>query len=697
MKNGDWHKHIFLISLVLTIFIFSIGFFLSYGLDILRLNEIDKIMADYQLSSDSYFAEKDFINIFGGDRCSLIKSKIQELREEMLDVGNSLSKYGEKSLFRKEDFDYLKRKYFLLELRFYTLLKELEDCDDNYIPIIFFYKKDHDLSIRQGYVLDEIGKNFKTQLAVFSFDIDYEDEPLLNLFKKKYNISKCPTLIIDDNLKVERVVYSWELKQIVGGILNPVDPHAASYNFSWELGATGTDKERYIQDISKLLNKTDSDFAKGDLYLILGRLTGNGSMLCKSIDFYKKAYPGSLEEKALLFESIASINCKNNPKKYLLNASKIWNQLGNKFRAGMDEKLASGKEISFDLFLYPLPEIELKIEGKNITIGNSFLTLGPSDILVSQSDRVTRDWLSYNINQSPFGNKLLTVFSEKLYLPESELMPEIGWHEGARIKELKEIGLQHKIASGTIAVKINDSWYAPDENGILRFEVPFDKIMYPTTRFLREDIALLIDTHGINMIVEQALRYKATAVIGCCDHIGKIRAAKYLSDKGVEVICLTDKYLPLLLFSNATVLGSPPLTKKGDYFVLGNRPIKINRNEKIMVMNSTNEPYAVWYYQTPALYFSILEKAFDLDIEYVQINDFNQMNKVIEKAEENSADIIAARVFNSNDYDTVKEWLEKDGNHKAILFHTISYPYGYKLFKEFPDQTSFDDINPLIT
>lgn len=697
MEIKNWHKHIFLISFLLTVFIFIFGFFLSYGLDVLRIDELDRAINNYKLSSESYITQREFINTFGGDKCSIIKSRIQELKEEIVTVGEDLSKYGEKTLFRKKDFDYLKRKYFLLEFRFYNLIKELDDCDDEYIPVMFFYKKDDDLSTRQGYILDELGKYYKTEVVVFSFDFDYGDEPILNLFKKKYNITELPTIIIDDNIKIERVIYLGELKEIINDIIFPVDIHSRNYNFSWEVEATGTNQTKYINNLIQLNSETGVSFEKGDIYLALGRLTNNDSLICESLDIYEKIYPNDLEEKALLFETIASIECGKDARSYLLRASKIWNQLGNGFRSELDEKIASGEPIEFELSLYPIPEVEKKTDNKEIIIGDSYFILDKSDILVSQTDRVTRDWLTYQF-KSPYNDELLTIFSEKLRpdFSDTELFPEIGWHEGARIKELKQSGLTHKISSGTVAVKINELWYAPDENGIFRFEVPLDKIMYPTTRFLRDDIAVLIDTHGINMLVEQAVRYKATAVIGCCDHIGKIRAAKYLSDKGVKVICPTDKYVPLLLFSDANVLGSPPILKEGDNFILGRRPIKINKDEKIVVINSTNSPYAVWYYQTPALYFSILEKSIDLDIDYVQINGFGQMSKVIDKAEENSADIIAVRVFDSDDYFAVKGWLEKDKNHKAILFHSISYPRGYQLLEEFPEQTSFDDINPTI-
>ena len=86
----------------------------------------------------------------------------------------------------------------------------------------------------------------------------------------------------------------------------------------------------------------------------------------------------------------------------------------------------------------------------------------------------------------------------------------------------------------------------------------------------------------------------------------------------------------------------------------------------------------------------------DIQVEYVQIDNFNQTERVISKAQEVNAGIIAVRIYNSDDYDNVISWLEESKTNKAILFHSTSYPYGYKLFREFPEQTSFDDINPVI-
>jgi len=151
----------------------------------------------------------------------------------------------------------------------------------------------------------------------------------------------------------------------------------------------------------------------------------------------------------------------------------------------------------------------------------------------------------------------------------------------------------------------------------------------------------------------------------------------------------------LLLGSNDNVLGSPPIEHIDDTVILGNRTLSFDINERIIVMNTSSDKFQISYYDTPARYFSELEKrtGLDLNIFYFEINDFNQMSNLIKAAEIFNSSIIAVRIFNSDDYNNVKKWLEEDNSNRAILFHSTSYPYGYKLFKEFPERTSFDDIN----
>jgi hypothetical protein len=477
-----------------------------------------------------------------------------------------------------------------------------------------------------------------------------------------------------------------------------IDPYAKYYDFELVVKASDINKEKLTLNLLNNFKESKDYYIKAENYLIAGRILNEVSLKDVASDYFDKYLETTTgEEKALLYETQASLL---GSKYFHARAAWKWKKLNNEFRYKLNKDLALGKEpnLTFQTIELPNNFIISNPNPKIIEIGNSNLTITEKDILVSQTDRVTRDWLSYQL-QKPNSNILLSLFSEALSYPKEELMPEIGWHEGARIKEIKSItGLEHKIATGTIIVKKDGKWYAPNENDIFMFEVPIDKVSYPTLRPFNDHIAMMVDTHGINTIVKQAIDNNASIVIGCCDNPEKIKAAKYLSDRGIKVICNTDKYVPLLLGSNSNVFGSAPYERKGNTIIIGNRPLKINIDEPIVTSDVNSDVYALWYYETSTFYFKELEKrsGIDLNLHIINLTDFNQMEKVIEKAESINSNIIGVRVFNKDDYENVKNWLEKDLNHKAILFHSEAYPYGYKLAREFNIQTSFDDINPVI-
>jgi len=474
-----------------------------------------------------------------------------------------------------------------------------------------------------------------------------------------------------------------------------LDRFSKSYDMGYTLKANGIGIEEYTENLEAEFERINEPFAKGDILLMLGRLENEPGKIFLAMDFYHRAAELSKdwEEKAVLFETIASIE---DSSYYFIRAADAWQRLDNDFRAKLNFELAMGTEIEWQFNLTPLEKFSLEAEdAERMIIGGSRFELDSNSLVVSQVDRVTRDWISYQL-QNPSSGNLLKTFSERLIYSDEELLPSIGWHEGGRLLELKEYGINSKPAVGTILKKKGSKWYAPNEKGVFMFEVPKDKVLYPTTRFLREDIALVVDTHGMNMIVAQALRNDADAVIACCDHKGKVKAAKYLSDRGVKVICNTDKYLPLLLGSKAKVLGSAPYQDFGGKLVFGSRPIEIGMDEPVVVLDTSSEKHGMSYYDTPARYFRLLEeKGAGMNVHYVFIDGFNQLDKLVSRARKLNADIIAARVFNSDDYRKLKQWLLEDLQHKVILFHSEAYPYGYKLAREFRSQTSFDDIRPV--
>jgi len=688
------HKNIVFSSLLLTIFIFTIGVLLNYGLDFVRISTIESVMSEHEVSTQAYLLETEFTDTFGGDKCAIMQDRITQLKEEVRQVGGDLSSYSRFSFFKKKDFDYLKRKYFLLEIRFLTLIDSVnKECGSPYVPILFFYEIDQDESERQGFILEEFSKAREHQVVVLSLDKDYTDEPLVQALVENYDAKKAPVLVID-GLRLEGFHGEGQIAAAAKEILAPADPYGSKHDFTYVVKAAGFDKQTIISDREAALEKELAPFAHADNLLVLGRMKEDDSIICKSIDYYGQVNSSDPEIMALAQESIAAIDCGTDTRESLLKAAELWKKAGNSHRASIMEDLAEGKKPKLDFDTSIIESISKSTKARTVTLGESKVILNSSSYVISQVDRVYRDWLGGQLNQTPFEGELLTVFSERGKFNLTELLPEVGWHEGGRLKFLSQAGISYGTAAGTIVAKHNNSWYAPNDKGLFMFQIPLDKLLYPTTRFLSDDLAVIMDTHGMNMLVEQAMRKKPDAVIACCDHPGKIKASKYMSDNGINVICLPDRFGHLALGHDLEMVTSPPMRIEEKNAIIGDQPVTFSTSEPIVVMNATVDTYALWYYTTPADYFSDLEGFTSTNKIFVQISDFRQTHKIVEKAEEIGADVIAARIVEMYDYEVFKKWIEKDKSNRLILFHSASYPYGFKMLTEYPDQVTFGDVNP---
>ncbi len=319
---------------------------------------------------------------------------------------------------------------------------------------------------------------------------------------------------------------------------------------------------------------------------------------------------------------------------------------------------------------------------KKIIIGKSSIKITKDFRIKTQVDRVTRDWLSaYNISVPPW------QFSKDKTVP---------WHEGKKIIEILDlVDAKVSVVWGTKAKKINNKWYAPDAEGVYRFKISEDKVdSYPTGIIIDKQTVFINDTHGINAIAWDSL--DADLVVGCGDLDGKVEAAYYLAKRGVNVYMPTDRFIDMLIGvkTKGTIIGSAPIKKTSDGAIIGSQPISIDINEPIMVTNTTGG-YPLQYYDAPYRYFRELEKYIgkDLKIMPVDITEYGKADKIVERALRIGVKVIGVRVASKEEHQAISWWLKADKSRRAVLFHSAVYPEGYRLFFEFPNQTTFGDIN----
>jgi len=202
-------------ALIITIAIFLIGFYLGYLLDNLRIDDASQLLKKSELDSESFEISERFFYLFTKGECSFDRLRLNELGKQLADMGRTLTVYDNKKLTRRQSYNDLKRKYFISELKFYNMNKELDDkCGKKNSIILFFYNVEgNEESLRQGYVLDILGKEYN-DLSILSFDKDFDDYSIKSL-TSFYGVEKAPTIIINYENKYQGFVSEGELRAVL--------------------------------------------------------------------------------------------------------------------------------------------------------------------------------------------------------------------------------------------------------------------------------------------------------------------------------------------------------------------------------------------------------------------------------------------------------------------------------------------------
>ncbi|MBI2065793.1 MAG: thioredoxin family protein [Candidatus Zambryskibacteria bacterium] len=188
----DSRKYLF--AFLITAVIFGTAIFASSVLTDKKLKDVraieNRVALDI-LSSETQFA------LLEETSCRDIGPGF--LSKELGSIGEKLSYAESQSGFNTEDLEYLKRSYFLLEIKDYLLMKRLtEKCGIEPTFILYFYstKDVCEDCARMGYVLTALRDKYP-DLRVYSFDYHFDVDAintLISIYKIKSNL---PAFIIN--------------------------------------------------------------------------------------------------------------------------------------------------------------------------------------------------------------------------------------------------------------------------------------------------------------------------------------------------------------------------------------------------------------------------------------------------------------------------------------------------------------------
>jgi hypothetical protein len=432
----------------------------------------------------------------------------------------------------------------------------------------------------------------------------------------------------------------------------------------------------------------------GDARFIIWRATGNKD--CAALDNYRSVR-GPAERRLTANANIAfsAWECNQSGSDALVHASKLASVLGRNSEARILNQIAIG---NFRPKFAETP-IETSVivppNAKTMVLGESTIFLTRGMRVGTQVERVYRDWLGEEFD----GKDLFKwdVTGNPAALPIARDDANRAHHEGALVEEIqKRVDVNVKPLFGTLIASDGEKWFGPDDQGVFRFEILDDKVQYPTTHTY-ENVGWITDTHGISAIVSQAIEYKSQLVIGCGDYEGKVKAAYYLAQRGINVVFPGDRFESMLIGykGQGVLMGTAPVHKmegtrrRGSAFVIGHQPVRFALSD-VIVAEDTDGRYPIQYYDAAARYFRQLSKFVPLKVKYVKVDDENQISKVLDAADS----VVAVRVRTAEDDAMLRGWLLRSPENRAVLFHSGLYPWAQALFTDFPAQVTFGDLHP---
>ncbi|PIP55856.1 MAG: hypothetical protein COX06_01060 [Candidatus Zambryskibacteria bacterium CG22_combo_CG10-13_8_21_14_all_42_17] len=184
----------YIVAFLITAVIFGTAIFVSNALNQKKLEDVRDI--ENRVSLDILSSETQFALL---EETSCPDIGLGFLSKELGSLGEKLSYAENQTGFNNDDVEYLKRSYFLLEIKDYLLMKRLtEKCGIEPTFVLYFYstKDTCEDCERMGLVLTVLREKYP-DLRVYSFDYHFDVEAidtLVSIYKVQSNL---PVLIIN--------------------------------------------------------------------------------------------------------------------------------------------------------------------------------------------------------------------------------------------------------------------------------------------------------------------------------------------------------------------------------------------------------------------------------------------------------------------------------------------------------------------
>ena len=211
-------KDKYILAGVITFLIFALGLTLGFIIDEKRYSLIEEVNMEQEAKYLSLQVQYLYLNSFRSynNSCPVLSATLKETVEDLSDTLSEVIAYEEEEEVTDKRKEVVMRRYALDNLRYWLLAQEgKKECHLDLVTILYFYATDCPSCPNQGTILTYFKKQFGEKVLIFPINLDFRTkEPMIEIAMAQFNITKYPTIIID-NKKYEGVIKKEELEPII--------------------------------------------------------------------------------------------------------------------------------------------------------------------------------------------------------------------------------------------------------------------------------------------------------------------------------------------------------------------------------------------------------------------------------------------------------------------------------------------------
>ena len=193
-----------------TVMVVLLGILIGLQMDDLRQDYLTEELDQSNLEVETFSILDTYIAGSEGDHCQLMEVQIPNIGERNTQLGSELERFESQNLGSDQEYRYIRDRYYNNQLRLYMAINNYRDrCGNTNQTTILYFFDDSSESSRMGSVLDEVVEQTNTQ--VFSFNTEV-DSPIVDVLRRDHNVTRQPTIIVDDHQKIEGFISVGELR-----------------------------------------------------------------------------------------------------------------------------------------------------------------------------------------------------------------------------------------------------------------------------------------------------------------------------------------------------------------------------------------------------------------------------------------------------------------------------------------------------